>query len=45
VCLGPRPAAGELRPYTSDLDYLESCFKLLMTELLCGKHRRQVTGG
>ncbi|GLC47982.1 hypothetical protein PLESTB_000046300 [Pleodorina starrii] len=32
--------AGELRPYTSDLEYLESCFKLLMTELLCGKHRR-----
>ncbi|KAG2434073.1 hypothetical protein HXX76_007801 [Chlamydomonas incerta] len=31
---------GELRPYTSDLEYLESCFKLLMTELLCGKHRR-----
>ncbi|GFR47899.1 hypothetical protein Agub_g9646, partial [Astrephomene gubernaculifera] len=31
---------GELRPYTSDLDYLESCFKLLMTELLAGKHRR-----
>ncbi|GIM08475.1 hypothetical protein Vretimale_12482, partial [Volvox reticuliferus] len=41
--LSPLPSPllpGELRPYTSDLEYLESCFKLLMTELLCGKHRR-----
>lgn len=33
---------GELKPYKSDLEYLENCFKLLMTELMCGRHRRWV---
>ena len=36
----PPPPPGERRPYTSDLEYLEDSFKLLMTQLVCGKHRR-----